>query len=154
MYFVNRSAGLSLPRTLLKLRRCCAAVCCTHSRPVSMCRVLPNPFLFIIPIAALASLQISPFINHPMSFNMAGSPSVSAAAFRVEYNSLSPELKAMNDCVLLLVLIICFPIVIHPPVVDFLVSRHPAQSASEYALTLDCAGCQSYHCINLLFPFR
>jgi len=73
---------------------------------------------------------------------MAIKPNVSAATLNVEYNSLFPELKAMNDCVLFQPFIVCLPVVIQPPVGDFLASRHPTQSASEYDFTLDRAGCQ------------
>ena len=128
--FVNKSAGLFLPSTLWNLYLLSAAVCCTHSSPVSICLVLPRPFRLMIPRAALASPQTSPVTRQPKSFMRLNMPSVSAAAFNVAYNSLSPELSATRDCVLLHPLSVCLPRVMHPPVVDFLVSVQPAQSAS------------------------
>ena len=49
MCFVKRSAGLFLPNTLLNFNLLSADVCCIHSRPLSICRVLPNPRMFMIP---------------------------------------------------------------------------------------------------------
>ena len=152
--FVNRSAGLFLPSTLLNCNLLSAAVCWIHSRPVSMCRVLPSPRLLMIPQAALASPQISPVACHPKSFRRLSIPKVSAAAFSVAYSSLSPELRATSDWVLLHPFRVCLPRVMQPPMVDFLVSLQPAQSASLYVRRILGTCCHSKHCCILGLPFR
>ena len=122
------------PSTLANFNLCSAAICCIQRNPVSMCLVLPRPFLWMMPRAALASPCPSPTKSHLKSFPMDNISSVSAAAFSDAYNSNSPELSAMRDYVRLHDFM-CVPIITHPPVVDFLLCLHPTQSASLYVFT-------------------
>ena len=81
-------------------------------------------------------------------------PKASLAAVTNEYNSASADDNDIFDWVRLYVLITCFPIMKHAPLVLFLVSLQPAQSLSAYAVRLLVGSCQAYSATTLGFPTK
>ena len=119
-----------------------------------MCLVFPKPRRLMIPSAAEASPQTSPckLISRSLATEM--SPSPSDAALSEAYSSDSPLLSAMRVWVRDHPFLKCFPIIMHPPVVDFRVSLSPAQSASVNTLSLSIVLCHLNLCTSLGLPLR
>eukprot|EP00973_Karenia_brevis_P037947 5233062-Karenia_brevis.AAC.1 len=80
-----------------------------------MCLTFPNPFLEIIPSAAVASAYTLQLASSPKYFRAAAIPSPSAVAFMHAYKSDSADDKAIKDCVLDHDFIKCPPMQMAPP---------------------------------------
>ena len=90
------------------------------------------PLLHEIAFAAEESVRRTRLTCHPRSIMRLCMPMRSAAPFTTAYSSDSPLLNATVPCVELHVFRHVLANVTMPPLVDFLVFLHPAQSASTY----------------------
>ena len=118
------------------------------------CLNFPFPLLLTIPRAADESQNTTPFLVSPKSFAILHSPNNSADNFLSATNSASPELRVTCLCVFAHPFRKCVPAVTAPPLVDLPVTRHPAQSESEYPSKSVSQFCHSYLNIVLLHPFK
>ena len=144
MCLVPRSAGLSLPGHFSSVIRPCLTSCWTHRSATARCRILPNPLLLQMPIAAAESAYRRMCTCIPKSAARLRKPMASAVPFTIPASSASPELKVKTFWVELQCLMAPPSIAATPPLVDFRVTLHPAQSESEYPVTSCSWPCQSY----------
>ena len=98
---------------------------------VWMWRILPIPRRCIMPSAALASAYTDAPITIPRSLAQDWMPRSSHEQATMPWVSASAEDNAMVRCWRDQLLIVCDPIIITPPLVDFLLWPQPAQSESE-----------------------
>ena len=78
--FVNRSAGLTSPRTLRSSNLLFLMASCTHKVCVSRCLSLPRPERELMPMAALESVHTLTFVESPKSCIRLSCPSAAPAA--------------------------------------------------------------------------
>ena len=95
-----------------------------------MCRVLPDPCWWTIPMAAEPSVQTAQSTPMPKSFSTTAKPWDWATPFTSTYRSASPLDQAIACCEVDRVLSVWHPQVIAPPLVNLRLSRSPEQSLS------------------------
>ena len=118
------------------------------------CRSLPAPRRFAIARAADESAYTTPLLSTPQSFIALRIPNSSAEHFTSAMSSASAELHVTLFCVLDQPLRKWPPIMRAPPLVDLPVTRHPAQSESEYPVTSRSCPCHSYFITVRRFSIR
>ena len=96
-----------------------------------MCLNFPAPFILAIAKTAEESAYTMPLLSRPQYLMIFLKPSSSAEHFTRAYSSASAELRVTLLCVRDHPLRKWLPIINDPPLVDFLVVRHPARPESE-----------------------